>query len=193
MHPNNQRWWAYCKKIYPEYFQSKKVIELGSFNVNGTIRAFFEKDCIYTGVDWRAGPCVDIVSLVHELKTDEKFDTVVSASMLEHDKHHDKTIEKMIALLDDKGIMILSFGTKSNVRPHCPDEAVDGGYHPVGREIYRILLEGGLYIHEFRYMHKFLGCEAANLPEGGEMMIIAFRDQTLARGKQIIDEFEAGD
>jgi len=84
MHLSNRVFWETCSKKYPAFFNDPaKVIEFGSYNINGSIRDVFS--CSeYTGLDWRPGPAVDIVLLAHEFKS-EKVETVVSASMLEHD------------------------------------------------------------------------------------------------------------
>ncbi len=56
------------KNKYPEYFKKKRVLELGSLNINGSPRGFFE-DCEYIGVDRQAGNGVDIVYKAHEFKS----------------------------------------------------------------------------------------------------------------------------
>ena len=56
-------------ELTQDYFVAKdniKVLEIGSYNVNGSIRAFFP-NANYTGVDLCDGPGVDIVSSGHTL------------------------------------------------------------------------------------------------------------------------------
>ncbi len=57
-----------------------RTAEFGSFNVNGTVRILFDCDH-YVGIDWIAGPCVDVVSLAHEVNFQYQFDTIITASM----------------------------------------------------------------------------------------------------------------
>jgi hypothetical protein len=61
MHNNNMRFWQYVAKKYHRWFALPRVLELGSFNVNGTVRDVFHSVEQYVGVDERPGPCVDVV------------------------------------------------------------------------------------------------------------------------------------
>ena len=88
-------------------FNSDRILECGSLDVNGSLRVFFE-DKEYIGVDWRPGKGVDCVSLIHEYrdKPDEYFDLVISTEMLEHDPHWKKSIQRMLDLLKIGGNLI---------------------------------------------------------------------------------------
>ncbi|HET9564652.1 MAG TPA: methyltransferase domain-containing protein [Mycobacterium sp.] len=96
---------------FPYYFIRVKVLDCGSLNVNGSLREFFD-DCDYLGVDVRPGPGVDHVGLVHDLPTvlppGTRFDTIVSANMLEHDEHWDKSLRAMYKLLRPDGLLVVS-------------------------------------------------------------------------------------
>lgn len=71
-------------KQFPQAFRACRVLEIGSLNVNGTVRDFF-RDCDYTGVDIVAGPGVDVVGRGEKLDyADGSFDVVVSAECFEH-------------------------------------------------------------------------------------------------------------
>ncbi len=101
MHLSNSLYWDTCKKRFPELFRNRRVVEFGSYDVNGTVRDYFE-DCAYLGVDWRDGPGVDFVGIAHELDTPSKppkFDTAISASMLEHDPYWNMSLRKMVESL----------------------------------------------------------------------------------------------
>jgi hypothetical protein len=54
------------KKSYPEFFTNAKVLEVGSLDINGSIRPFFE-NCDYLGVDLGEGRGVDMVAKGEEL------------------------------------------------------------------------------------------------------------------------------
>jgi len=95
------------KTIYPSAFINNNVIEFGSYDINGTPREFF-RNCMYAGIDWRAGPGVDIVSLANEFKTDDKFNVVISTEMLEHDKYAEESVKNMVRLLDSNGLLIIT-------------------------------------------------------------------------------------
>lgn len=132
MHPSNERWWRGVIDLYPQCFAGKiTVVEFGSNDVNGSIRSFIGGGAEeYIGLDWRAGPGVDVVSLAHEAPFKSgSIDTVVSASMLEHDPYWAQSIVKMIDVLKPRGALFLTWGSATN-RPHCMDTAPDGKFHP---------------------------------------------------------------
>jgi len=120
------------KEKYPEKFRGIRVLELGSLNINGTPRQFFE-NCEYIGVDRQAGNGVDVVSNAHEFKSKNKFDVVITTEMLEHDKYADLSIENAWKLLKKGGIFI---GTAANVNraPHYEFVGEDNHYENISRE-----------------------------------------------------------
>lgn len=63
------------------------ILEIGSYDVNGSLRAFINPDIRYIGVDTSAGPNVDIVVKPGKpLPLDDNaFDLVLASSVLEHD------------------------------------------------------------------------------------------------------------
>lgn len=142
------RWVA---ENFSEYF-NEDVLEAGSYDVNGEIRTPLGKNAkSYTGIDWRPGPGVDIVSFAHEFKSKNKFKAVVSTSMLEHDPYWEKSVENLVSLLEDNGILVLTWGAMMN-SPHCFETAVDGKFHPLKTEALKNLLEKlGMNIHSMVY------------------------------------------
>ena len=72
------------KRENPEVFTGVKVLEVGSLDINGTVRDFF--DAIrYVGVDVAPGPGVDVVAQGENLDyPDDSFDVAVSAECFEH-------------------------------------------------------------------------------------------------------------
>jgi len=62
------------------------ILEIGSFDVNGSLRDFCPAGSHYVGVDLAPGPSVEIVAPASQLPfPDETFDAVVSSSCFEHD------------------------------------------------------------------------------------------------------------
>jgi hypothetical protein len=53
-HPQQAEFVAYCRLQYPQNFKDCKVLEVGSLDINGSIRDFFT-DCQYIGVDLGEG------------------------------------------------------------------------------------------------------------------------------------------
>ena len=97
-----------ARQQYPWLFMRSRVLEAGSYDINGSPRPVFT-DCQYTGLDWRAGPGVDVVGLAHEYAPEQPFDTVVSTEMLEHDPHWQRSLENLVAHLAPGGGLFLTW------------------------------------------------------------------------------------
>jgi hypothetical protein len=94
---------------FPEYFVGKKVLEVGSLNINGSIRPFFEQ-CTYVGVDLGEGADVDVVARGEDLTYDDgDFDVVASCECFEHNPEWVATLENMIRMAS--GLVLFSCAT----------------------------------------------------------------------------------
>jgi len=94
---------------FPEYFVGKKVLEVGSLNINGSIRPFFEQ-CTYVGVDLGEGADVDVVARGEDLTYDDgDFDVVASCECFEHNPEWVATLENMIRMAS--GLVFFSCAT----------------------------------------------------------------------------------
>jgi len=113
MHKNVKNFINEIRKETPLYFNSKKVLDCGSLNINGSNRSFF-KDCAYTGIDIVNGNNVDFVtdaaSYMKELS--EVYDVVISTEMLEHDKHYAESLKAMFRLLKNGGLLIVTAASR---------------------------------------------------------------------------------
>ena len=85
------------------------VLEVGSMDINGSVRPLF-RDCIsYFGVDFRPGPGVDRVMNAHALEfPDACFDVVISTEVIEHDDEFWTSIREMGRVLRSGGWLILT-------------------------------------------------------------------------------------
>lgn len=120
------------KAKVPENFISVKVFELGSLDVNGTPRRFFE-NCDYIGVDWRPGPCVDIVKFVHELDfPNEAFDTIISTEMLEHDRWAKLSFVNALRMLKKPGLFVFTCANEKRA-PHEIEAGFRGHYQGISK------------------------------------------------------------
>lgn len=114
-HPEQHIFFSQLKELYPQYFERVKVGEIGSLNINGTVRSFFS-DCAYTGFDVGAGFGVDEVvqGQLVGLPTGH-FDTTVSAECFEHNPFWVETFANMLRMTRPGGLV--AFSCASTGRP----------------------------------------------------------------------------
>lgn len=83
------------------------TLEVGSQDVNGSVRQFFGGD--YIGVDMEDGAGVDVVARADKLPFKARsFECVVSTEMLEHDPYFWKSIPEMGRVLAPGGYLLLT-------------------------------------------------------------------------------------
>jgi SAM-dependent methyltransferase len=98
----------------PEEFKNKKILEVGSRNVNGSVRNIIEKRAPpkeYIGVDLEEGEGVDFVVPAEEIADyfgEESFDVVISTEMLEHVEDWRLVIDNMKKVLRPGGVIYVS-------------------------------------------------------------------------------------
>jgi len=103
---------AGVKSAFPEYFSKSVVLEVGSLNINGSVRQFFSDSIEYVGCDLGEGDGVDLVCAGHELPfADGHFDVAISCECFEHDKYWRKTFQKMVDLVRVGGLIVFSCAT----------------------------------------------------------------------------------
>jgi hypothetical protein len=139
-HPNQMAFVQGVQGLFPDAFTNKKVLEIGSLNINGSVRQFFT-GCEYLGVDLGEGKDVDMVCKGHVLPFPNlSFDTVISCECLEHDVYWDKTFQKMCEL--SKDLVIMTCATIG--RPEHGTTATNADAAPFTNDYYR-----NLAIHDF--------------------------------------------
>lgn len=127
-HPEQMSFVKKIKNKFPNYFIRSKILEIGSLNINGTIRVFFEK-CDYTGVDVGEGKCVDVVCDGQNLNySDNIFDTTASCECFEHNPFWLETFINMHRMTKPNGLLFFTcattgrpeHGTKRNDKAASP-------------------------------------------------------------------------
>ena len=99
------------KQNHPEYFNDKKILEIGSLNINGSIRPFFTQ-CDYLGIDVGAGKDVDLVCKGEEYDApDNSFDVVASCECFEHNPQWIETFKNMLRMTKSGGLVIITCAT----------------------------------------------------------------------------------
>jgi hypothetical protein len=122
------------RSIRSEEISGKELLEVGSYNVNGTPRSVFDGMAPkqYLGVDTQSGPCVDRVVAVNDLVKEfgqDRFDVVVSTEMLEHVRDWRRAVAQMKAVTRPGGLLVIT--TRS---PGFP-------YHPYPEDHWRFTIE----------------------------------------------------
>ncbi len=151
MHRANETFWQFVNHTWQDYLK-ETILEVGSYDINGSVKEICSSRCEeYIGVDWRAGPNVDVVCLAHHMKFDHKFKAVLSASMLEHDPHYEESLLTMCSLVRSDGMLALSWGAALNAA-HCLEEAPDGKFHSLqAGTVLKILEEEGFSLSVLVY------------------------------------------
>lgn len=98
----------FVNKYIPEGCSGKTILDIGSCDVNGTLKPLFS-DGTYIGLDAAPGPNVDIVSSARSMPIDnDSFDVVVSTSCFEHDDRFWLTFLEMCRVLKPKGFLYIN-------------------------------------------------------------------------------------
>lgn len=107
----------YCK----ENIENKHILDIGSCNVNGTMRPIFDKGH-YIGLDMQCGPNVDIVSDAHNIALeDDSFDIIISSSCFEHDDMFWVTFLEMCRLVNNGGYIYVCAPSNGPYHAHPVD------------------------------------------------------------------------
>lgn len=97
-HQEQREYFNKIKEMYPQFFTDVSVIEMGSLNINGTVRDFFNATS-YLGVDVAEGAGVDLVMEGQNVKLPKhSFDIAVSAECFEHNPEWKATFKNMVRL-----------------------------------------------------------------------------------------------
>lgn len=110
-HKEQQDFCKRVKELYPESFKNKKVLDIGSLDINGNNRFLFN-DCDITGLDLAEGKNVDVICLAHEYDApDETFDTIISTEVFEHDMFYPQTLKNIMRMLKSGGLFLFTCAT----------------------------------------------------------------------------------
>jgi SAM-dependent methyltransferase len=110
-HPEQLEFIQLVKNQFPERFVRNRVLEIGSLDINGTIRSFFT-ECDYIGLDIAEGKGVDVVCEGQKYDApDASFDVVISCEVMEHNPYWKETMDNMIRLTRPGGLVIMSCAT----------------------------------------------------------------------------------
>ena len=129
----------FAKKFLDTYLSNKenlKIIDFGSYNVNGDVREFYLKRHNYIGLDIEKGPNVDIL-MEDPYKIpleDNSVDVIISTSTFEHSEMFWLSFNEIMRTLKPNGLFYMN--APSN-----------GPYHAWPVDCYRFYPDAVSYTH----------------------------------------------
>ena len=109
MHESSLKRMRWFKERYIDQAGKYKVLDVGSYNVNGCYKEIFEGDNVeYHGLDMEHGPNVDIVPKMAykwEEIIDDSYEYVISGQALEHIEFFWVTVAEMIRVTKERADM----------------------------------------------------------------------------------------
>lgn len=114
-----------CQALPESEIRSKTVIEVGSLDVNGSVRPYLEArgPAAYVGIDLRPGPGVDVVCDAVDLDRrfgPNAFDVLISTELLEHARDWKKIVRNFKHVVKPHGLLVVttrSFGVDFHRHP----------------------------------------------------------------------------
>jgi SAM-dependent methyltransferase len=115
-HPEQLGFFSAVARANRDVIAGSRLIEIGAYAVNGTMRSYFSTTADYVGVDLVEGPGVDVVAFGHEIDhEDGSYDVATSGECFEHDPHWRQTFANMVRLTRPGGLV--AFTCASSGRP----------------------------------------------------------------------------
>lgn len=131
-------------EVYGKHKDGGTVVDIGSQDVNGSLRTVTPKRFDYIGVDFQAAPNVDLV-LEEPYKfpfSDNTADIVVSSSCLEHSEFFWLTFLEMVRIAKPNGLIYLNVPS-------------DGQYHAYPVDCWRFKIDAAFALS--RYANQYHG------------------------------------
>ena len=118
--------------------EMNSILEIGAFDVNGSLKDFKHEDCEWIGVDLEPGKGVDIViERASKLPfVDNSFDLVVATSVFEHDPTFWLTFNEMLRVVKPDGFIFI-----------CAPS--NGWVHRYPMDVYRFYPDAGIGLVEW--------------------------------------------
>ena len=129
--------YAFVEDIAKRIGRRQSVIEIGSRNINGTVRPLFN-GAQYTGIDPVPGFGVDLIADGASYQPPAKVDTVICCEVLEHTAQAEQIVANALRMLQPDGMLLITCAAP----PRAPHSALDGAelqpgeyYHNIGPEV----------------------------------------------------------
>ena len=147
-HEQQRAFFELAIRSIPQVAEAQSVLEIGSYDVNGSVRPLFTNATKYVGVDLASGPGVDVVSYGHKVGLpDHSFDVAISGECFEHDPHWAATLENMVRLTRPGGIVLFTCATLGRLEHGTvrTEPLASPGTQNVGVDYYRNLTESDFH------------------------------------------------
>lgn len=148
MHDSVRVWLA--EVLRREDVEGRHVMEVGSYDVNGSVRPGVEAlvPLSYVGIDMRSGPGVDMVADAADLPSlfPAGPDVVIAASTLEHAPDWKAALSGIVTVLAPGGVLLVTVPS-----PGYPYHGYPGDYWRFSPETMREITEAaGLVVEDLR-------------------------------------------
>lgn len=132
MHPEARDFTIFVKEIFLDYFINKRVLDVGSGDINGNNLFLFE-DCNYDGNDVISANNVTIVSKTKDLPFEENtFDTIISTECFEHDPEYKDSLNKIYEMLKPNGLFLFTCASTGRPEHGTRRTSIGDSYGTIG-------------------------------------------------------------
>lgn len=115
-HPEQHRFIEIVRSHLLKNLSQITVLEIGSYDVTGTVRDIFLGTSSYIGVDLIEGPGVDIVQAGHLANFPSgSQDVVLSCECFEHNPYWFETFQNMIRMAKPGGLVVFTCASRGRV------------------------------------------------------------------------------
>lgn len=134
---------AACVDANRELVHGASVLEVGSYDVNGSVRRLFAAADRYLGVDLVQGPGVDVVVAGKDYNSsDGSFDVTLSGECFEHDEDWRETFAAMVRLTRPGGLVVFTCASRGRIEhgTRRTTASESPGTQALGSDYYRNVL-----------------------------------------------------
>jgi SAM-dependent methyltransferase len=133
MHLEAKKFTLFVKELLINFFNNKRVLDVGSGDINGNNRHLF-KNCEYDGNDVIAANNVTIVSKTKDLPfPDNTFDTIISTECFEHDPEYKESFIKIYSMLKPGGLFLFTCASTGREEHGTRRSSPDASYGTIGK------------------------------------------------------------
>lgn len=142
-HPEQLGFFRLCAQANTQLLTDACVLEIGSCDVNGSVREVFSRASHHVGVDLAPGPSVDVIADGSDrVFPDRRFDLVVSGECFEHNPGWRETFQAMAESARGGGVVAFTCASRGRVEHGTRRTAAHDspGSQAVGWDYYRNVL-----------------------------------------------------